>query len=206
VALKVLARNDEFYTNAPEADYFLDRSKPSYVGGLLEMANRRLYTYWGSLTTALRNGLPQNEVAQNDDLFDALYQDPKKVQAFAEAMTGISMPAANALAARFPWHDYESFIDVGCAQGCVPVQLALAHPHLRGGGLDLPAVRRSFEAYVNDFQLGHRLQFIKHDMMCDEPLPPADVLIFGHILHDWDLPTKRKLLAKAYAALPSGGL
>jgi hypothetical protein len=38
-----------------------------------------------------------------------------------------------------------------------------------------------------------------------EPLPSADVVLMGHILHDWDLPTKRMLIAKAYDALPAGG-
>jgi hypothetical protein len=38
-----------------------------------------------------------------------------------------------------------------------------------------------------------------------EALPNADVLIMGHILHDWDLNEKMMLLRKAYDALPSGG-
>ncbi len=39
VALGLLGREDGLYANAPDADLFLDRAKPSYVGGLLEMAN-----------------------------------------------------------------------------------------------------------------------------------------------------------------------
>jgi hypothetical protein len=38
-----------------------------------------------------------------------------------------------------------------------------------------------------------------------DPLPRADVLVLGHILHDWDLELKRKLVAAAFAALPEGG-
>src|SRR5512138_423776 len=99
-------------------------------------------------------------------------------------MTGISLPAANAITSKFPWKDFGSFIDVGCSQGCVPVQLALAHPHLKGAGLDLPAVRPVFEEYVQRHQLADRLRFLPADIMNDEPLPSAEVLIFGHILHD----------------------
>ena len=61
VALGFLTREGNRYGNSPETDLFLDRKKPSYVGGILEMANHRLYPFWGHLTEALRTGLPQNE-------------------------------------------------------------------------------------------------------------------------------------------------
>src|SRR6185295_19426747 len=73
VALGMLHRNGELYANTPATDRFLDRRKPSYVGGLLEMVNARLYAFWGSLTEALRTGAPQNEAKQGRDLFDDLY-------------------------------------------------------------------------------------------------------------------------------------
>ena len=56
VALGFLQRNDGIYSNTPETGLFLDKAKPSYVGGILEMANSRLYHFWGALTTALRTG------------------------------------------------------------------------------------------------------------------------------------------------------
>jgi hypothetical protein len=119
-------------------------------------------------------------------------------------MTGGSAGTGRALAERFPWDRYHTVIDIGTAQGCLPVQLALAHPHLRGGGFDLPPVRPIFEKYVTRFGFADRLHFYPGDFFTDE-LPTADVLVMGHILHDWDLAQKRTLLAKAYNALPSGG-
>ena len=60
VALGMLARTgDDLYANTPQTDLFLDKGKPSYIGGLLEMANARLYPFWGSLTEALRTGDPR---------------------------------------------------------------------------------------------------------------------------------------------------
>ena len=56
VALGFLQRTGDRYANTPETDLFLDRNKPSYVGGILEMANHRLYPFWGNLTEALRTG------------------------------------------------------------------------------------------------------------------------------------------------------
>lgn len=204
VALQLLDREDGRYSNTPEGAAFLDPAKPGYVGGMLEMANSRLYPFWGSLTEALRTGEPQNETKGGVDAFAALYADPNRLRLFLCAMTGISMGTARAIAAQFPWSDYKSFVDMGCAQGCLPVEVALAHPHLQGKGFDLEAVRPIFEEYVAKFGLSDRLSF-EVGSFFNDPLPRADVIVMGHILHDWDLETKRMLLEKAHAALNPGG-
>ncbi len=204
VALGMLDRLDGKYQNTAETDLFLDSAKPTYVGGMLEMANSRLYRFWGSLTEALKTGMPQNEAKQGGDPFDAIYSDPAGLREFLKAMSGISLGSARAIAERFPWRDYGSFIDIGCAQGALPVQVALAHPHLGGGGFDLAQVGPIFDEYVASFGLADRLRFHPGSFFTD-PLPSADVLVMGHILHDWDLEAKHMLLAKAYTALPTGG-
>jgi hypothetical protein len=204
VALGMLEREEGRYSNTPATDVFLDRSKPSYVGGILEMANARLYPFWGSLTEGLRTGLLQNEAKGGEDFFEALYSDPERLALFARAMTGVSGGAAHAIAAKFPWRDHESVIDLGCAEGAVPVQVALAHDHITGGGFDLPPLAPIFDRHVARFGLTDRLTFTGGDFFAG-PLPQADVLVMGHILHDWDLEEKRVLLKKAHDALPDGG-
>lgn len=204
VALGLLERRGSVYANTPAADAYLDREKPGYVGGILEMSNQRLYGFWGSLTDALRTGRPQNEASRGANLFAELYADPQRLELFLEGMTGISLPAARAIAEKFDWSRHTTFCDIGAAQGAVPVTLAQAHRHLVGGGADLPQVRPIFEKYVARHDLSHRLCFETCDFFKHE-LPGADVLIMGHILHDWDLPTKKMLLRKAYDALPDGG-
>lgn len=205
VALGMLDRDHELYSNTASTDAFLDRHKSSYIGGLLEMANARLYPFWSTLTEALRTGQPQNEIkGGGEDLFTTLYADPARLEQFLAAMTGISAGTARTLAEKFPWNRYHTVVDVGTAQGCLPVQLALAHPHLQGGGFDLPPIGPIFEAYVARFELADRLRFYSGDFFTDA-LPTADVVVLGHVLHDWDLTQKRALLTKAYAALPPGG-
>lgn len=205
VALGMLERDGDRYANTTETDLFLDWVKPSYVGGILEMANARLYPFWGSLTEALRTGQPQNEAkGGGEDFFAAIYADPARLKGFLQAMSGLSLGAAIAMANKFPWDRYETFVDVGAAQGGLPVQVAMAQEHLSGGGFDLPPVGPVFEEYVNSHGLGDRLRFYAGDFFTD-PLPAADVLVMGHILHDWDLEGKRILLAKAYETLPEGG-
>ena len=137
----MLEREDGRYANTPATELFLDRAKPSYVGGMLEMANARLYGFWGSLTEGLRTGEPQNEAKSGGDFFEALYADPARLAQFARAMSAVSVGAAQAIAAKFPWGDHSSVVDIGCAEGAVPVQVALAHEHITGGGFDLPPTR-----------------------------------------------------------------
>jgi SAM-dependent methyltransferase len=200
----MLDRNGAQYTNTPATDLFLDRAKPSYIGGILEMANARLYGFWGSLTEGLRTGKLQNEAKQGGDLFATLYSDPDRLRGFLKAMTGISMGAARVIAERFPWDGHKTFLDLGCAEGAVPVAVASKHAHLTGGGFDLPPVKPHFDAFVAAHKLSDRVRFYPGDFFKD-PLPSVDVLVMGHILHDWDLEQKRALIAKAYATLPKGG-
>ena len=205
VSLGMLERENDLYRNTPETEQFLVRGKPGYLGGMLEMANERLYPFWGSLTEGLRTGLPQNEVKTGGaGLFEALYSDPERLRLFLGAMTGLSMGAARSIAAKFPWSDYQTVLDVGGAQGGLLVQVALAHPHLRGRNFDLPVVQPIFEQYVADNNLSDRLAFYPGNFF-EDPLPESDVIVMGHILHDWDMDQKRVLLKKAYDALPAGG-
>jgi hypothetical protein len=204
VALGMLERENGHYANTPSTDVFLDRAKPSYLGGILEMANARLYGFWGSLTEGLRTGEAQNEGKSGDNFFEALYADPGRLAQFARAMSSLSVGAGQAIAAKFPWQGHGSVVDIGCAEGAVPVQIALAHEHVSGGGFDLPPLEPIFDSYVSGFGLGERLSFTAGDFFAD-PLPEADVYVMGHILHDWDGDEKRLLLKKAYEALPDGG-
>jgi hypothetical protein len=204
VALGMLSRSEGQYTNSPATDLYLDRAKPTYVGGMLEMMSARLFRFWADLTEGLKTGQPQNEAKHGGDLFDTLYSDPRRLEQFLSAMTGLSLGIAHAIAQKFPWSQYKSFVDIGAAQGGLPVVLAKTHRHLKGIGADLPVVKPVFEKYVTVNQLRDRLQFAALDFF-REPLPKADVVVMGHILHDWDLPTKKMLLVKAFDALPSGG-
>ena len=126
----MLERKGSKYRNTPATSLFLDKTKPSYMGGILEMANTRLFGFWNSLTEGLKTGLPQNEAKHGGNVFATLYSDPQRLKGFLAAMTGISMGSAIAIARKFPWKKYKTFVDLGGAQGGVAVQIALAHKHL----------------------------------------------------------------------------
>ena len=205
VALGFLQRDNGKYSNTPSTDKFLDRRKPSYVGGVLEMANRRLYPFWGNLTAALRTGELQNEAkGGGPNFFAALYADPENLRGFLKAMTGISTGANRLIASKFPWKDYKTALDVGTAQGDLIVQVALANSHISGTGFDLAEVAPTFEEYVAANGLSARVRF-QGGSFFEQDLPKADVVMMGHILHDWNLQEKKILIRKAFDAVPAGG-
>jgi hypothetical protein len=205
VALGFLQRSGTIYSNTAATDLYLDKHKPTFVGGVLEMCNHRLYPFWAHLTEALRTGQPQNESRDGSaHTFEALYAEPARLKEFLRAMTGISNGSNRAIARQFPWAEYKTFADVGTAQGDLAVQIAAHNPHLQGIGFDLPETAPIFEEYVEENQVSQRLRFQPGDFFKDA-LPAVDVITMGHVLHDWNLETKQMLLRKAYAALPAGG-
>jgi hypothetical protein len=205
VALGFLERHDGKYSNAPDTDLFLDKKKPSYIGGILEMCNHRSYGHWDRLTEGLRTGLPQNELRGGGaSAFEIIYADPARLKEFLKAMSGVSRGANLAIAAKFPWAQYKTVVDAGPAQGDLLTQVLLKNQHLAGVGFDLAEVGPIFEEYVAANGLSSRLRFQPGSFFTDA-LPKADVVMMGHILHDWNLDEKRMLVAKAYDALPEGG-
>src|SRR6185312_9297842 len=205
VALGFLHRSGEAYSNTPATDFFLDRHKPSYIGGILEMANARLFGFWNHLTEALRTGRPQNEAKEEGaSPFTTLYADPARLKGFLAAMSGISHGANLAIANKALWKNYATYADVGTAQGDLAVQIALANPHLAGIGFDLAEVGPIFEEYAEANGVSKRLRFQPGDFFKDD-LPQVDVITMGHILHDWGLENKKMLIGKAYKALNPGG-
>ena len=203
VGLGLLQRDQgATYSNTPESDLFFDRGKPGYIGTLLEHLSTREYGIWGKLTAAIQSGEPQN--GDRSLAKEGFFDDEPALAAFVKGMTGGSLPAAQALASRFPWQNYESLLDVGTAEGCLPVQVALRHGHIRGGGFDRAPVQKLFDSYVREYRLSNRLQFFPGDFFSD-PFPCVDVVVMGRVLHNWDIEAKQMLITKAYSALLSGG-
>jgi precorrin-6B methylase 2 len=209
VALKFLERDGDGpsarYRNTRDTAAFLDKTSPAYVGGFLEMANARLYPFWGDLTTALRTGRPQNETKHGgESVFEELYSKPERLEQFLEAMAGISAGNFQAFATRFDFSRYTTLCDVGGATGQMAILVAKAHPHMRCVSADLPAATAIARRKIAASGVADRVSAQPLDFFAD-PMPKADVITMGMILHDWNLEKKRFLIKAAYDALPEGG-
>jgi hypothetical protein len=209
VALELLDRDGEgseaLYRNTEATAVFLDKASPAYLGGILEMSNARLYGFWGDLTEALQTGKPQNEVKHaGKAMFEELYSDEGRLEQFMNAMSGISLGPFSALAEKFDFSKYETLCDVGGATGQLSIIVASRHPHIRCTSFDLPVVEPIARRTIEAAGVSERVEAVGGDFFAD-PLPKADVITMGLILHDWDLEGKKQLIKAAYDALPDGG-
>ena len=209
VALHFLERDGDGpearYRNTEETALFLDRRSPRFIGGFLEMANARLYPFWGDLTEGLRTGSPQNEIKHSGaSMFGELYSKPERLEQFMDAMSGISAGNCQAFAEKFDFSRYQTLCDVGGATGQLSMFVARKHPHLRCTSADLPAATLIAQRKIAAAGLADRVSARSLDFFA-EPLPKADVITMGLILHDWNLEKKMHLISAAYDALPPGG-
>ena len=209
LALGLLERNgtgqSAEYMNTPSTALFLVKTSPQYIGGILEMANARLYRFWADLTPALKTGLPQNEMkTTGKSMFEALYADPARLEQFMDAMGGISMGNFIAFAEKFDFSRYTTLADIGGATGQLSTIIAAHHPHMRCRTCDLVEVQPIAERRIRAQNLQGRVTAETLDFFADE-IPQADIITMGMILHDWNLVDKKMLIAKAYQALPQGG-
>ncbi|MDA5193812.1 methyltransferase [Govanella unica] len=193
------------YGNTPETAAFLDKTKPGYIGGILDMCNHRNYGFWGDLSEGLKTGQSQNEVKHNGKpLFESLYAEPARLEEFMQAMAGISRLPARAFAEKFDFSPYKTLADIGGATGVLSLAIAARHPHIRATSCDLPAVLPIAKRTIDKAGLSDRVTPTALDFFTDS-FPKVDVITMGMILHDWNLDRKKMLIAKAYDALPKGG-
>lgn len=209
VAMKFLDREGDgrnaVYLNTPGGSHFLDEGSPRYIGGIMIMLNARLFRFWNDLPEALRTGKPQNEIKHGEKgMFEVLYSEPARLEQFMGAMTGISRVNFEALAEKFDFSSYKTLCDVGGATGLLCIEAARRHPQLLCTSFDLPEVAPIAQRHITDAGLSDRIQTASGDFFVD-PLPKADVITMGMILHDWNLEKKMHLIRAAYEALPRGG-
>ena len=203
VSLGVLEREDGRYRNTPASDAYLDEGKRGYLGGWMRQASRRLFVAWGGLTDSLRSG-KQHIGSDSQDYFQKLYSDLDHRRAFIAAMDAITNQIGPELSAHLDWSPFRTVLDVGGARGNLLAYLLADHPELHGTVFDMPELRPLFEEHTAAHGIADRTGFVVGDFFA-EPLPEADVLIFGHILHDWDEAQRRELIRKAYQAVRPGG-
>ncbi|GLH98487.1 methyltransferase [Phytohabitans aurantiacus] len=198
-ALGVLVKSGEAFGNAAGAQRHLVPGGESYIGGFLQRSNRNLYPAWGRLSEALRTGKPQSGGS-----FAEVLERPAVLRQFIGMMDALTQQLAPALVEAFPWSRYGSLLDVGGCRGNLAAHLVTANPGLRGHVFDLPPMAPFFAEHVEAQGVADRLEFHGGDFFAD-PLPAADVVVLGHVLHDWDADQRRQLVRAAYAATNPGG-
>ena len=193
------------YSNSEDSDIFLDKNKLSYMGGLLEMANNRLYPFWNFLEEGLKRGTPQNEIRTGEEsLFEKIYSDKDKTREFVNAMAGAQAGNFITFARKFDFSGYTTLCDIGGAGAQLSAHIVGHNSHMKCISFDLPPVSPIALENTSKMGVADKVEIISGDFFNDS-FPKADVITMGNILHDWGTSDKKMLIRKAYDALPKGG-
>lgn len=200
VALGLLERDAGRYGNTESTQRYLVRGTQSYIGGFLERSNRNLYPAYGRLSEALRTGEPQTGSS-----FEEVAGNPQILRQFVHMMDALTHTLGPQVAAAHDWTLHKSVLDVGGCRGNLVTQILTAQPHLEGHVFDIPQMEPFFDEKVAEVGLTGRVTFHGGSFFDVDELPAADVVVLGHVLHDWDPQQRRDLVALAYAAVHPGG-
>ena len=137
-------------------------------------------------------------------MFEELYAELPRLEQFMGAMTGLSRINFEAFAAKFDFSQFKTLCDIGGATGLLSIEVAKKHPHLQCVSFDLPPVEPIARRHIAAAGLSDRIGTASGDFFKD-PMPKADLITMGMILHDWNLEKKMHLIRAAYDALPPHG-
>ncbi|WP_432907160.1 methyltransferase [Micromonospora matsumotoense] len=205
-SLGLLDKVGDGYRNSALAEQFLVEGQPYYFGAQVRYSDLRTYLPWHRVGEALRGNRPLTwDPQQQDSLFDTA--DPELITQFWDAMFATSRFTARALADAYDFGAHRRLLDVGGGAGAFPIEFCHRLPQLRATILDLPHVCARAEERIAEAGLTGRIDAVAGDFLADPALPEGhDVILLSMILHDWDEPTNRALLARCHAALPPGGV
>jgi len=155
----------------------------------------------------LRIGRPANwgSLHDNKDWAKAMEDDDFAKQ-FTAAMDCRGAYLGPVLARLLQTNQHTHMLDIAGGSGVYACAMVARHPHLRATVLEKPPVDSVARKAIAQRGFGERVTVIAGDMMSQSLPPGFDLHLFSNVLHDWDVPVVKQLLAKSFAALPPGGL
>ncbi|AGL16641.1 methyltransferase [Actinoplanes sp. N902-109] len=199
VELGLLQHSAGTYRNDPAATRHLVSGRSGDVTGFLRRSTHMLWPAWTRFDEMLRTGKPTAEADYTE-----MIKDPAKLRRFLGMMDALNGLLAPELAEAFDWSGRGTVLDVGGARGNLVGNLVKLRPHLRGMVFDLPQMADPFAEHMAALELTGKVTFHSGSFF-DNPLPRADVVCIGHVLHDWAEDECRAVVAKAFEAVNPGG-
>jgi acetylserotonin N-methyltransferase len=156
---------------------------------------------WAHLEDAVIEGGPRwtQTFGIEGGLFSHFFRNDQAMRDFLMGMHGFGMISSARVSDAFDLSRFSRFVDLGGATGHLGLAVKDRYPDLHVAVFDLPQVIEVTREFT-----GNRVELVAGDFFND-PLPAADIYAVGRILHDWGEEKIRKLLARIYAALPTGG-
>jgi acetylserotonin N-methyltransferase len=207
VSLKLLRREGGLYMNQPVASAYLCSSSERALVGYILYSNDVLFLLWNHLEDAVREGTPrwEQEFGTEGAIFDHFFRSPEARTTFLRGMHGFGLLSSPKVVAAFDLSGFRRMLDLGGATGHLSIAACERYPELHAIVFDLPAVIETTRGYASNLgSISQRISVMSGDFFRD-PLPEADLIAVGRILHDWSDAKVRQLLTKVFDRLSSGG-
>jgi len=197
VVAGLLTEHKGKFANTAEADQFLVRGAPSYLGNRHPSWAMRWNAYFKT-TESIRTGAPQAKL-------DFASAEPENVESFLRNINASTIPAARALLEIDDFRSVDTLVDVGSGVGGVAITIAKACPHIRATAIDLPQVTPIAEKVVAEESAADRVSVAAVDVV-NEPLPGRyDVAILRAFVQVLSEDEARAALKHVGAAITPGG-
>jgi acetylserotonin N-methyltransferase len=207
VGLKLLRKDGATYANESIASMYLCRNSDRTLIGYILYSNEVLFPLWTHLEDAVREGTPrwEQEFGGKDGIFANFFRTPEAKATFLRGMHGFGLLSSPKVVNAFDLSEFRLMADVGGGTGHLAMAACARYPNLRAVVFDLPDVVEITTGYLDNSGLpAGRVSVTAGDFFRD-PLPEADLIAVGRILHDWSDTKVGQLLIKIFETLPSGG-
>ncbi len=197
VVAGLLTVEDDLFANTPEADHYLVRGRPSYLGGLQELTSSNWARILKTAATIRAGGtlekydyhsMPQDELIA---LFRGLYPG--------------ALVDADRLMDQYDFSHYSTLLDVGGGSGALAIAIAQANPHLKATVIDLPLVTPITRQFVEEANATNRVEILTADAVRDTLSGSYDVVVARHVVQVLSVDDSRALLSNLAAVLKPGG-
>ena len=197
VAMELLKKKKDMFSNTPSSLKFLSKSSPQYIGYMI-MHHAHLVDSWNKLDEGVRGGEPLRGRT-------SVVDDEKRREAFLMGMFNMAMSIGPQLAKIIDLPDRQHLLDLGGGPGTYAIHFCLANPRLKATVFDLPTTRPFAEKTIAKFDLSDRIGFQSGSYLTDDIQGVYDVAWLSHILHAEGPENCQNIIQKAVSALKPGG-
>ncbi len=198
VATGLLTEKDGRFSNSPEADQFLVKGSPSYMGNMQAVLTS--YRWEVNLKTAesIRTGVPQAKL-------DFSNSPQEELEAFLRRINVLTVAAAHALLEMYDFSSTKSLADVGSGGAGLALTMTKACPGMEATAIDLPMVTPIAQKIVEEEGATDRVKVVAANV-ASGPLPGSyDTVVMRGFLQVLSPEDARRAVKNISAAMKPGG-
>lgn len=146
------------FANTEEADFFLVRGRPAYLGDICGVV-ANIWQAVAQTAETIKAGIPQAKLDYSKD------ELPEEEIASFHGLHKLALISSRDLTAQFDLSGHRHLVDIGGGTGGIAIALTQAIPHLHATVIDLPAVIPIAKEYVERALSKDRIRLVASDVV-----------------------------------------